>query len=311
MKTLEQFKEEFYQKYPNSDIEIIEYMNSKNVFIKNKYGICKSVANQLIRGEFPCIRSAINKTEYFINQAKEVHGDEFDYSLAKYKNSKDKLKIICKIHGVFEVNYSNFVHSKSKCLKCKNVKQSLKRTFSLIQFIDKANKVHNYKYDYSKSVYINSDTKIIVTCPIHGDFEPNANNHIRGSGCMLCRNINLSILNRKNPKGWSRTNWWNSTKNSKKFDSFKVYIIECWNDEERFYKIGRTYQKINFRFCKSAMPYNHKVLQVFEFQEFTQENCNKCYDLENELKRKNKEFKYVPQIKFDGMHECFKNVNYE
>lgn len=40
--------------------------------------------------------------ELFIKRAKEVHGEEYDYSLVEYKNTKTKVKIICPRCGMFE-----------------------------------------------------------------------------------------------------------------------------------------------------------------------------------------------------------------
>ena len=54
------------------------------------------------------------------------------------------------------------------------------------EFIADARKVHGNKYDYSKTVYVNSRTKVCVTCMIHGDFLQNANDHVRGAGCPKC-----------------------------------------------------------------------------------------------------------------------------
>jgi Zn ribbon nucleic-acid-binding protein len=61
------------------------------------------------------------------------------------------------------------------------------------EWITKARMVHGNKYDYSKSVYIGSNKKITITCPIHGDFETYANCHIsRGDGCPKCTSISKS-----------------------------------------------------------------------------------------------------------------------
>jgi len=49
-------------------------------------------------------------------------------------------------------------------------------------FIQKAIAVHGNKYDYSKTVYVKSNAKVIITCKIHGDFEITPNNHLRGRG---------------------------------------------------------------------------------------------------------------------------------
>lgn len=55
-------------------------------------------------------------------------------------------------------------------------------------FIKKANDVHDSKFSYARAVYVNSVTKIIITCPTHGDFEQNPGNHLFGSGCRSCAN---------------------------------------------------------------------------------------------------------------------------
>ena len=58
--------------------------------------------------------------------------------------------------------------------------------FTKEDFIERAKKVHGDKYDYSKVEYVNAHTKVIITCPIHGDFEQLPCNHIKGVGCNLC-----------------------------------------------------------------------------------------------------------------------------
>lgn len=38
------------------------------------------------------------------------------------------------------------------------------------QFIDKANLIHNSKYDYTKAIYKDYATKVCIICPKHGEF---------------------------------------------------------------------------------------------------------------------------------------------
>ena len=38
----------------------------------------------------------------FVQQAKLIHGNQYDYSLVDYKNTRENIKIICPIHDVFE-----------------------------------------------------------------------------------------------------------------------------------------------------------------------------------------------------------------
>ena len=55
------------------------------------------------------------------------------------------------------------------------------------EFIERANLIHNNKYDYSKVNYTHSQEKVIIICPTHGEFTQTAGNHIvKSSGCRLC-----------------------------------------------------------------------------------------------------------------------------
>lgn len=53
-------------------------------------------------------------------------------------------------------------------------------------FIQKANVIHNHKYNYNKSEYVNYHTNLIINCPKHGDFLQTPATHLRGSGCKNC-----------------------------------------------------------------------------------------------------------------------------
>ena len=53
------------------------------------------------------------------------------------------------------------------------------------EFIEKARAKHG-SYSYEKTVYVNSATKVTITCPIHGDFEQRPNDHLKGCGCTSC-----------------------------------------------------------------------------------------------------------------------------
>ena len=64
-------------------------------------------------------------------------------------------------------------------------------------FVEKSTEVHSGKYDYSKSTYENSATKIIIICPEHGDFVQRPNDHVNGAGCPECKKVSLSKNRRK------------------------------------------------------------------------------------------------------------------
>ena len=119
----------------------------------------------------------LNK-EIFIEKAKNVHGDKYNYSLVEYINSRTKIKIICPVHGMFEQISKNHLKG-SGCSICNKNKANY-------SFSDKALLKHNNKYDYSLVDYIDNKTKIKIICPIHGEFEQKAEHHLNGAGCPIC-----------------------------------------------------------------------------------------------------------------------------
>ena len=120
--------------------------------------------------------------ENFIEKSIIKHGYFYDYSLVVYKNNRTKVKIICPIHGIFEQNPGSHTNG-SSCPSCKG---GVKLTND--DFLDKANKIHNNKYEYP-DIYINSFTKIRIICPIHGVFDQTPNSLISGHGCPECSNV--------------------------------------------------------------------------------------------------------------------------
>lgn len=56
----------------------------------------------------------------------------------------------------------------------------LKQRKSLDKFIEKSNEVHNNKYDYSKTNYVNNSTKVEIICPEHGSFWQRPDAHLIG-----------------------------------------------------------------------------------------------------------------------------------
>lgn len=119
--------------------------------------------------------------EEFIERSKKLHNNKYDYSLVEYKTCATKVKIICPVHGVFEQQPQGHLQGWG-CVKCGNENQM----YSKEKFVELANKVHNNRYDYSKSVYKGSTKDILITCPKHGDFIQRASAHLEGEGCPVC-----------------------------------------------------------------------------------------------------------------------------
>ena len=135
-------------------------------------------------------------TEEFIKKARAVHGDKYDYSKAEYKGVFEKLCIICSEHGDFwQTPHMHF--RGCGCPKCGKERAASARTKSNEYFLKEAYKVHGNKYDYSKTRYVDSKTKVCITCKVHGDFMLVPNNHLHGSGCPKCLKEHAASLLRK------------------------------------------------------------------------------------------------------------------
>ena len=119
-------------------------------------------------------------TEEFIERARRVHGDKYDYSEVEYVNNHTKVKIICPKHGIFEQVPSSHLSEKGCQICAGNIRLTTEG------FVAKAKQVHGDKYDYSKVDYVNAHTKVKIGCPKHGIFVQEANTHLRGGGCSTC-----------------------------------------------------------------------------------------------------------------------------
>lgn len=161
------------------------------------HGDFKQTPNNHLNGQ-GCPKCSIIKlgskreltTEEFIEKARKVHGDFYDYSETSYKDYKTKVCIICPIHGKFFQLPGNHLKGHG-CSKC-----SRNGILDKESFIERARIYHGNRYDYSKVVYKNSHTKVCITCPIHGDFLQKPNNHLKGHGCPKCGSEKLGDLYR-------------------------------------------------------------------------------------------------------------------
>ncbi len=132
-------------------------------------------------------------TEQFVTQAKSVHGDTYDYSLVSYTNSKAKVKITCRKHGVFHQIPNCHISQKQGCPKCAS-----RGKMDTSNFIKHAKELHGNTYDYSLSVSKNNLSKVVIKCTNHGEFSQLVSSHLSGHGCPKCANVE-SANNRRKP----------------------------------------------------------------------------------------------------------------
>lgn len=185
-KLKEKFLEKATKKHGNKyDYSLVMYEKSRTKIkiICPEHGNFEQEPANHLRGQGCSICSGSKKhtKEEFIQIASKIHNNRYDYSLVEYKNNKTKIKIICNEHGIFEARPDNHINSKSGCPKCAN-----NILYTKEEFIEKSNKKHNNKYDYSKVEYKTAHKKIIITCPEHGDFLQKPSRHLSGDGCSKC-----------------------------------------------------------------------------------------------------------------------------
>lgn len=135
-------------------------------------------------------------TEEFIIEAKNKHGNVYDYSKVIYTKKDNKVIIICITHGEFEQCANSHLQGYG-CKKCATENTHIKQRCNTTDFIKKAKEIHGDKYDYSKVEYINVKIPIVIICnSCNNNFEQIPNTHLRGSGCKICANV-LRIENSK------------------------------------------------------------------------------------------------------------------
>jgi len=160
------------------DYSLVEYKGSHiEVLIKHDDVIYRQKPVQHLLG-YNCERDTIKNKEDFLRKCRDRHGDKYDYSLVEYTGSQNKVKII--FDGkVYEQKAGAHIHSSGMIERV-----ILKKTTR--QFIKEANVIHNFRYDYSKVEYMNNQSKVIIVCKIHGDFEQVSSSHLSGTGCPHC-----------------------------------------------------------------------------------------------------------------------------
>lgn len=204
----------------------------------------------------------------FIEKAKKIHGDKYDYSKVEYINNRTKVCIICPKHGEFWQVPSSHLKG-AGCSKCFYEKRSKEKKMTTDEFIERSNKIHNGFFIYSKTDLSKRDEKgrVIITCPKHGDFFQTPNNHLKGAGCLKCYNEKR-----------------NSTGNGRRKDG-KEFIKECIEKYGEKYLYDKT-EYINSNTKVLVTCPKHGDFSVRPDHHLNGVGCPKCNEshLENSIR---------------------------
>ena len=186
-KTTAQFIEEAKRVHGDRyDYSLSEYTRAKDKvkIVCSVHGIFSQTPDKHLNGQ-GCPRCKASKptktTKSFIEEARRVHADRYDYSQVEYKLARDKVKIICSEHGIFEQTPDSHLNKRSGCQMCSG---NVKKTTA--QFIEEARAVHGDRYTYSLVSYQTNHTKVKIVCPEHGIFSQTPDKHLNGQGCPKC-----------------------------------------------------------------------------------------------------------------------------
>lgn len=136
-----------------------DFEQTPSQHLLTNYG-CPKCANSVVE-----LRNKNQKrktTKEFIEQARKIHGDKYDYSKVEYKNAGTKVCIICPEHGEFWQRPINHL-SGSGCVKCgrdnagKKLSSKAKKSF-----FKKAFALYGNRYDYSEVNSIISDNGVLI-----------------------------------------------------------------------------------------------------------------------------------------------------
>lgn len=229
-------------------------------------------------------------TNEFIDKCIITYGNKYDYSKVVYINNKTKVCIICPEHGEFFIRPNDFLTGYS-CPECGGTKKMTTK-----EFIEKAKIVHNNFFSYEKTNYKNSNEKVIVTCPIHGDFEVKANNHLNGYNCKQCQiegiNHEITKLKQKN-------------KSTKTYNT-KEFIEKAKEVHGNRYDFSKTkYINARTKVCVTCKIHGDFMITPGHF--LGGKGCNKC---SKNYRYNNEEiielFKTIHNDNYD-----YSNVNYK
>lgn len=173
------------------DYSLVEYRDAhtkvKIICPHILHGIFEVKPNHHIASQVGCPYCAGKlTTELFIEKAKQVHRNKYDYSKTVFVHCNSHVEIICPTltHGSFFTRPLVHLDGRGGCINC----AVTSRVLPLSEFLERATELHDNEYDYSLVAqdYKNSKSKVNILCKHHGVFQQEATRHLSGQGCPNC-----------------------------------------------------------------------------------------------------------------------------
>lgn len=259
--------------------QLASHLNAKKPQGCRQCGIEKRAKNSMILYTVEDIRL----------KCSDVFMGHYHYPDQEPVTSKQKISIECPKHGLFYQVLADHLKG-HRCNSCSYEERALQRVKTLEVFIQDAEEIHPNKYDYSDFVYKNNKTSGIVNCrTCMNSFKIRPDQLLfKRLGCPVC---NFNIV--------SNNIYSKAIKQGIHYDDYpcKLYVVELFNSEESFIKVGVTTNTVISRF--KDCPYTVRSIDEKEL------TLTKALEFEKILKNKFKSFKHDPKIMFNGYTECF------
>lgn len=234
-----EFKKEVAELY-NGEIKIVSKYKGLcyPILVEDKYGILSIPKARAILKNRPTIKTALNKTEYFMGMLRVEHPEiaELVTPASEYEAMKKKMLFNTK-YGLVSVNPDNLIHGHVPTIRVAvNRKEYFKNQLLFL---------YDNKYDFIVNSTNRHDGRITLICPIHGEVSVDNDAIFTGMGCPKC-NTDNAIPN-------------------------LFYLIRLYDNEESFYKLGISHRVRNGQISRFAsykkLGYNVEILKIIEFKD--------------------------------------------
>lgn len=258
-------------------------------------------------------------TSIFIERSKLIYGYKYDYSKVNYINNRNKVIIICPVHGEYLTRPSQFLQGHG-CNKCSHTIYANKDNF-----IAKAMSVHGNKYSYSDTNYVGYTKSVKISCTIHGMFEQKPSIHLQGHGCPSCGLESIKLKKKHNDTKpnlkYNKDNIFNIFKNIhnnkyiyniKSFTNMSEKLEIFCPEHGSFYQTGFNHKNGHgCPLCKTSI--GEKIINkflldnnIFFINQYRFEDCRNILPLPFDF--------YLPEkkicIEYDGKQHFDKNSRY-
>jgi hypothetical protein len=221
----------------------------------------------------------LSQQDFYINKAKEVHGDKYSYDKFYFEGRTVKTPVFCKYCNNYFLQTPKEHSSGKGCIPCGQRNTGLKLRDSKEEFLAKLQLVHPDKFGTELVAYVNNSTNVKLVCKEHGIFSAKPANLLSGRGCRKCAR-----------------NGFNTNKPA------NLYILTCDN----LTKVGITNNTVKSRAIQISNSFRNK----FEVAKtFKHDSGEVVADIETKLLRLLRSTHKQPTVKFDGSTECFYDVD--